>query len=227
MTEIINTIIPFLNQNRYIFAFLGSLFEGLNIMLVCGFLYKLGIFKFWNILIVLIAGYILNGYFWYGLGRFGGRSLLEKWGPKFFLTKERMLKIEKYFKKHTIKALILTRITYGIGGYVFAIAGIFKTKAKKFFWCNFIASVIWVVITFALGYSFGISYDALDNLVKTVAVWAVVVLFILFIGIAILLVYWIRKKAKARFLEKTITHKKWETIKRTIMQIGKLFNNKE
>ena len=49
MTEIINIIAPFLDQNRYIFAFLGSLLEGANIMLACGFLYKLGVFKLWNV----------------------------------------------------------------------------------------------------------------------------------------------------------------------------------
>ena len=131
MSALIDTITPFLYEHRYIFAFLGALFEGTNIMLLAGFLYKLGIFKFWNVLAVLFVGYIINGYFWYALGYWGGRRILEKWGPRLFLTKQRLRKLENYYKKHTTKALIITRVTYGVSSYVFIIAGIFKTKLKS------------------------------------------------------------------------------------------------
>jgi len=211
--DFVNIVTPFLYNHRYIFAFLGALFEGTNIMLLGGFLYKLGIFKFWNIIMVLFLGYFLNGYGWYAIGRWGGRSILERWGPRFFLTHERIAKLEDYFKKHTVKALMITRITYGISSYIFIIAGIFKTKAKKFFWCNLIASIIWVFMMFLIGYSFGASYEALSNLVETVAIWLVIVLFVVIILIAIGLVYWLRQKAKRKFLERIVNHKGWKMLK--------------
>ncbi len=225
MTEIIDTITPFLYQSRYVFAFLGSLLEGANIMLVCGFLYRLDLFKFWNILTVLLIGYILNGYLCYALGRFGGRKVLEKFGPKLFLTKTRIKKIEKYFRRHTIKALLLTRMTYGIGGYVYILAGIFRTKAKKFFWCNVLASMVWVMTTFFIGYTFGISYDLLSDVVKTIAVWMMVVLFILLMLGAIWFVYWLRRIAKTKLLEKMGNHKSWQTLKWVGKKIINLFND--
>lgn len=213
MSEIINTITPFFYAHRYVFAFLGALIEGTNIMLLGGFLYKLGVFKFWNILIVLGVGYIINGYGWYAIGRFGGIKILDKWGPRFFLTKERIKKLEDYFKRHTTKALIITRITYGISSYVFIIAGIFKTKAKKFFWCNLVATVIWVLMMFLIGYSFGASYEALSKLARLVAVWLVVVLFIATVLIATGLVYWFRKKARVKFIERITDYKGWKRVK--------------
>ncbi len=213
MTGIINTITPFLYQHRYIFVFLGALFEGTNIMLLGGFLYKLGIFKFWNVFGLLFLGYFINGYGWYAIGRWGGRAALEKWGSLFFLTKERLAKIEYYFKKHTIKALIITRITYGISSYVFIIAGIFRTRLKKFFWCNLTASIIWVLMMFSIGYSFGASYKALSDVIRVVAVWLVVVLFIVMVLMAIGLVYWLRKKARIKFIENIMNHKGWEKLK--------------
>jgi len=182
-------------------------------MLLAGFLYKLGIFKFWNVLAVLFIGYIINGYFWYALGYWGGRRILEKWGPRFFLTKKRLKKLENYFKKHTTKTLMISRITYGISSYIFIIAGIFRTKARKFFWCNLAGAFIWVFMMFGIGYSFGASYELLSKVVKVVAVWLVVVLFIITIVIAIALVYWLRRKAKAKFLEKIFNQRGWKRLK--------------
>jgi len=217
MTTVVNTIIdtitPFLYQHRYIFAFLGAVLEGTNIMLLAGFLYRLGVFKFWNVFLILFGGYILNGYFFYLLGRWGGRSFLEKWGHHFFLTKERLKKLERYFKKHTVKTLLITRITYGLGAYVFVIAGIFKTKARKFFWCNLFASFVWVSVTFTIGYIFGASYEALSSLIKVVAAWVAVALFILAIAIPIALVFWMRRRAGKKFIESIANHKTWKVVK--------------
>ncbi len=221
----IDTITPFLYNHRHIFAFLGALFEGTNIMLLGGFLYKLGIFKFWKIITILFVGYFINGYGWYAIGRWGGRKVLNKWGPRFFLTQERIKKLEEYFKKHTVKALMITRITYGISSYVFIIAGIFKTKAKKFFWCNLTASIIWVFMMFGIGYSFGASYEALSTLVKTIAVWLVIVLFIATVLIAASLVYWLRQKAKAKFLERVFNHKGWKMLRWLGEKIYKFLND--
>ncbi len=213
MSALIDTITPFLYEHRYIFAFLGALFEGTNIMLLAGFLYKLGIFKFWNVLAVLFVGYIINGYFWYALGYWGGRRILEKWGPRLFLTKQRLRKLENYYKKHTTKALIITRVTYGVSSYVFIIAGIFKTKLKKFSWCNLVAAIIWIFMMVGIGYSFGASYTALSKLVKLVAVWLVVALFIITVLMATGLVYWLRKRARVRFIENIANHKGWKRLK--------------
>ena len=213
MTELIDTITPFLYQHRYVFAFLGALTEGTNIMLLSGFLYKLGLFKFWNILLTLFVAYIINGYVWYAIGRWGGRKILEKWGPRFFLTKERFKKLENYFERHTIKALIITRITYGLSAWVFIIAGIFKTKLRKFTWCNLAAAVIWVLMMFIIGYSFGVSYELLSKMVKLVAVWMVAVLFTATVLVAAGLVYWLRKKAEIKFIEKISNQKGWKRLK--------------
>lgn len=212
MSELIDAITPFLYQHRYIFAFLGALFEGTNIMLLGGLLYKLGMFKFWNILVILLAGYFINGYGWYALGRLGGRKILERRKGRF-LTRGRLRKLENYFKKHTSKALIITRITYGISSYVFIMAGILKTKAKQFFWCNFVATFIWVLIMFGIGYSFGASYEALSKVVRIVTVWLVVMLFIAIILVAFGIVYWLRKKARIKFMEKIINQENLEKLK--------------
>lgn len=221
--DIINTITPFLYQHRYIFAFLGALFEGTNIMLLGGFLYKLGLFKFWNILAVLIVGYMINGYVWYAIGRFSGEKILNKWGYRF-LGEERMKKLENYYKKHTTRALIITRITYGISMYVFIIAGIFRTKAKQFFWCNLVATVIWVLMMFGVGYVFGTSYELLSKVIKVIAGWLAAVLFVIIVVVAIVLVYWLRRSFRIKFIEKIINQEGWRRFKWLGKKISEFLN---
>jgi len=224
MSEFISTITPFLHQHRYIFAFLGALSEGSSIMLLCGFLHKLGIFKFLNIIAVLSLGYFINGYVLYAVGRFGGRKVLEKWGPRFFLTKERLRKLERYYKKHMGRALIITRITYGFSMPTFIIAGMFKTKAKKFFWCSLIATFIWVSMLFAIGYSFGASYELLGRVIKLIAGWLMAVLFIVIVSIAIWLVFRLRQLARTKFIEKSLNQGSWKRLREFGKKINEFLN---
>lgn len=224
MSEFISTITPFFHQHRYIFAFLGALFEGSNIMLLCGFLYKLGIFKFLNIIAILFLGYFINGYVLYSVGRFWGRKVLEKWGPRFFLTQERLRKLERYCKKHMGRALIIAKITYGFGMPTFIIAGMFKTKAKKFFWCNLIATIIWVLMLFAIGYSFGASYELLSKVIRLIAGWLMAVLFIVIVLIAIWLVFWLRRLARTKFIEKSLNQGSWKRLREFGKKINEFLN---
>jgi len=225
MSEFISTITPFLHQHRYIFAFLGALFEGTSIMLLCGFLYKLDIFKFLNIIAVLSLGYFINGYILYAIGRFGGRKVLEKWGPRFFLTQERLRKLERYCKKHMGRALIITRITYGFSMATFIIAGMFKTKAKKFFGCSLIATFIWVLMLFTIGYSFGASYELLSKVIRLIAGWLVAVLFIVIVSIAIWLVFRLRRLARTKFIEKSLNQGSWKRLRGLAKRINKFLNS--
>jgi len=224
MSEFISTITPFLHHHRYIFAFLGALFEGSSIMLLCGFLHKLGIFKFLNIIAVLSLGYFINGYVLYAVGRFGGRKILEKWGPRFFLTQERLRKLERYCKKHMGRAMIITRITYGFSMPTFIIAGMFRTKAKKFFWCSLTATFIWVLMLFVIGYTFGASYELLSKVIKLIAGWLMVVFFIIIVLIAIWFVFWLRRLARTKFIEKSLNQGSWKRLRKLGKKINKFLN---
>ncbi len=130
------TILELLDQHKYIFAFLGALFEGTFIMLLAGVLYKLGLFKLWGIILVLIIGYMGNALMYYLIGKIGGSAVLEKWGRRQHLTSGLLNKIKDYFQKHDTKALFITRITYGFSSIVMIMSGSFKMKIKKYLIIN-------------------------------------------------------------------------------------------
>ena len=132
MDVIDNSVLKLLYEHRYIFAFLGALFEGSFIMILSGALLKFGYVNFWGLAAVLISGYFLNGIGWYLLGRIGGNAIIEKLIKRFRVGRKIIGKLEGYFQKHSVKTIFWTRITYGFSMFGFMIAGSLKMNWKKF-----------------------------------------------------------------------------------------------
>jgi len=221
MELVINSVGKLLYDHRYIFSFLGALFEGNYIMILKGVLFKFGYFKFWGVLVVLVLGYFLNGIALYLIGWFGGQKILKKWGNRFHLTRTVLKKLENYFQKHSAKTLFITRITYGLSIPSLIMAGSFKMNSKKFLIVSLAGAIIWAGMLFGLGYVFGVSYKALGVVTKTISIGLVIVFFIILILISILIVYWFRRFAKTKFMRK-ITE---ENPFRFLEKIGKIVNN--
>jgi len=200
------TILQLLDQHKYIFAFLGAFFEGTFIMLLAGVLYKLGLFKLWGIMLVLVIGYMGNAFMYYLIGRLGSSTVLEKWGRRQHLTSGLLNKIKDYFQKHNTKALFITRITYGFSSIVMIMSGSFKMKIKKYLIINFFATIIWVGALFGLGYVFGTSYKALGVIIKKIEIGVTIVLFIGLISFSVAVVYGLRVFARTKFIKNLENH---------------------
>jgi len=208
-----NSVLNLLYTHRYIFSFLGAFFEGTFIMILTGVLYKLGYFKFWALLSVLLSGYFLNGVTWYLIGRYGGNQVLEKWGKRLHLTKNLIEKLEEYFKNHSARTLFITRITYGFSMLSFMIAGSFKMKFKKFAAVNLAATIIWVLGLVGIGYIFGASYKALSIVTKSIRIGLTIGIFAIIVLISFLIVYWLRWFARTKFIQDLSEHKESEFLR--------------
>jgi len=215
-----NSIVNLLYEHRYIFAFLGALFEGTFIMLLSGVLYKFGYFNFSGLLTVLLSGYFLNGLMWYLIGRAGGYKILDKWGKRMHLTRRLIEKIEHYFKKHSIKTIFLTRITYGFSMYVLMIAGSLKMKWKKILPITFLAAIIWVFVMMSLGYVFGLGYSAVGRITTTIAFGLTIVIFAIIAVISFSTVYLLIKFSKKIFISDV--EKEEDTL---LEKTSKIFND--
>ena len=207
MEIIVNSILNLLHEHWYIFAFLGAVFEGSYIMVLAGVLFKFGYFNFWGLIAVLSLGYFINGLFFYLIGRFGGHQILDKWVKKLRITKKLLEKLENYLKKHSVKTLFITRITYGLSVPTFIIAGSFKMRLKKFILVTIVADFVWIFVMFGVGYVFGISYEAIGIIAKGIAAGFTVFLFVAIISLSIFIVYWLRRSVKAKFLKKLENHR--------------------
>jgi len=213
MEYIDNSILRLLYTHRYIFAFLGALFEGTFIMILTGVLYKLGYFNFWWLTAVLVFGYFLNGTIWYLVGKYGGNQVLDKWGRRLHIAKNLIEKLEEYFKNHSIKTIFITRVTYGFSMLSFMIAGSFRMKFKKFLFSSLMASIVWTLGLVGIGFVFGASYRALSIVTKSIRAGLAIILFVIIVLISVLIVYWLKVFARTKFIQDLSEHRESQFLR--------------
>ena len=221
-----NSVLKLLYEHRYIFVFLGALFEGNFIMILSGVLFRFGYFDFLELALVLIAGYFLNGIFWYLLGRIAGYIVVDKWIKHFRPGRKLIDKLEGYFQKHDTKTIFLTRITYGFSMLSFMVAGSLKMNFKKFLTVSFIAAIGWVIIMTGLGYGFGVGFQSLSKVAKGITVGVSVAVFILIILISLSFIYWMRYFARTKFVQDLENHDSY-LLSKVGEVIKKAFHRKE
>ncbi|MFH1129115.1 MAG: DedA family protein [Patescibacteria group bacterium] len=201
-----NSVLKLLYEHRYIFAFLGALFEGTFIMILSGVLLRFGYFNFFDLIVVLIVGYFLNGLLWFVLGRIAGHTIVDKWIKHFKTGKRFADKIEGYFKEHSYRTIFLTRITYGISMFSFMIAGSLKMNWKKFITISLLATVGWVLLVGGIGYGFGASIQSLSSVTKGVTIGISLTIIAVMILFALSIVYWLRYFARTKFVQELENH---------------------
>lgn len=174
---------PALVQYKYLLLFLGSIFEGLNSMVLGGFLVSIGTIKLVPIFSIFTIGYVINGYLWYTVGYFAGAKPIDKWARKDQKGRKIVEKVEEYFHKYSGRAIIFTKFTFSLTIATLLMAGSLKYDLKKFSLYNFIGSIGWVSLTLFIGYFFGQSYKFFIEYLQGLSY------LVLFLGGAVALVY--------------------------------------
>ncbi len=181
--QFIQSSFPTLVEYKYLLLFLGSVFEGLNSMVLGGFLVSTGTIKLLPIFIIFTIGYIINGYLWYTVGYFAGAKPIDKWVRKDKKGIKIIEKVEEYFHKYSGRAIIFTKFTFSLTVATLIMAGSLKYDFKKFSLYNFIGSIGWVLVTLFIGYFFGQSYKFFVDSLRSFSY------LIVFLGGAVALVY--------------------------------------
>lgn len=160
----LHQIFLWLIQYKYAIIIPVTAIEGPIISIISGFLFRLGYLNFWLALCALVAGDIIGDVFYYCLGRFGSRKLISRYGKYVNLTPENMAKVEKKFRQHENKTLLLSKMTNGLGFAlaVLILAGYLKIDFKKFILLNLIGGFVWSAFLLMIGYFFGHLYETID-----------------------------------------------------------------
>lgn len=191
---------PIIFSHKYIFLFLGSMLEGLNTMVLGGFLVSTRSLPLLNTFFVFTLGYTLNGYIWYAVGYWGGATPIDKWGRSKPKSDKIIRTVQYYFEKHSGKAIVITKFTFSLTIAALIMAGSLKYNLKKFSVYNFIGSVGWVAMTMFIGYFFGQSYKFFIVYLKNFTY------FLVFLGGAIALMYILKAVFRSAFIRGIIEH---------------------
>jgi len=188
------TYFPTVIEHKYLFLFLGAAIEGMNTIILAGFLVSIGSIALLPMFLLCVLGETINGYAWYIVGYFAGAKPIDKWGRKEPKSRKIIEKVEEYFKKYSGRAIIFTKLTWSLTIATMIMAGSFKYDLRKFSWYNFLGSAGWVVLTFFVGYFFGQSYKLLLVYLKSV-------FYVLaFLGGAVAIVYFIKMSFRSAFI---------------------------
>lgn len=185
---------PALIHYKYLFLFLGATIEGMNTIILAGFLVSIGSIALLPTFLLSVIGVIINGYIWYVVGYFAGAKPIDKWGRKDPQSRRIIEKVEEYFEKYSGRAIIFTKLTWSLTIATLIMAGSFKYNLRKFGWYNFLGSAGWAALTFFMGYFFGESYKLLLVYLKSVFY------FLVFLGGAVAIIYFIKISFRSAFI---------------------------
>ena len=152
-----------------------------------------------NVFAVALVGFaaaVLGDNIGYGIGRFGGRRLVDRWGRYVFLTPERLDKAEAFFERHGAKIIVVARFVEGLREANGIIAGIAEMHWLRFLACNALGAALWVGTWVSIGYFAG---QHITTIYNNITRYSLYVLIAAVVVVAVLIVLHVRKRrAKAR-----------------------------
>jgi len=181
-------IIALFIHYKYLILFPVVVVEGPIATIIAGFLTSMGYFNFLLAYVLVVIADIIGDVLYYFIGRYGREKFIKRWGHLLGLGWERVEKLEKHFKEHAGKTLVLGKLSHGVGGYVLVAAGIAKYPLKDFVKFNLIATWPKSLFLFLIGFYFGESYTKIAKYLDYTAFGTIA------IALLLILVYLIMKK---------------------------------
>jgi membrane protein DedA with SNARE-associated domain len=176
-------VIALLEQYRYLILFPLACIEGPMLGFITGTLIPLGYFSPVPLFVTLVLADVIPDIAYYFLGRWGNnQAVVEKWGHKIRLTPERFELLRKLWHTHTIKAMMITKFSYGISTPLLITAGLVHVPFNRFWkWSAVLAAAQYSALM-ALGYFFGGYFAMVESTIVRVQILvaAAVVVFIIY-----------------------------------------------
>lgn len=111
------------------------------------------------VVLLAVAAAVIGDNIGYGLGWFGGRKLVLRFGRYVFLTEKRLDAAEAWFDRHGGKVVIIVRFVEGLRQANGWVAGITGMRWARFAIFNTIGAALWVGTWVSVGYVSGRHID--------------------------------------------------------------------
>jgi membrane protein DedA with SNARE-associated domain len=136
------------------------------------------------VIVVAILGEVLGSAAGYSIGRYGGRTLVDRVGKYVLLTHKDLDRAEAWFARRGEPVVLVGRFIPLLRSFVSFAAGLGEMALAKFTIFTVIGCAVWCTALCSLGYSLGSSYNHVLNafsyagyVIGVLAVIAVVVVF--------------------------------------------------
>ncbi len=154
----------------YVAIFVGVFAESVGVpvpgetaLLVAGFLASQGLLHLPLVVVFALCGTFLGDNLGFWLGRRYGRGLLERYGRKVGINKERLAKIDRFFEKHGPKTVLFARFVTGLRVVAAVAAGASGMRWRTFVPYNLGGAVPWATAVAVLGYVAAESWQTVEH----------------------------------------------------------------
>ena len=185
-------LLDLLARYGYAAVFVGVLLEntgvpvpGETILLAGAALAQFGRLSLGWVMATAAAGAILGDNSGFFIGRRGGRSLAERYGPRFGLTDRRLGEFDRFFLRHGARTVFIARFITGLRVVCAVLAGASGMRWPTFLFYNATGAIVWSIAVATAGYSLAYSWDTLERLISGAGM-ALFVLFLLAVGFGVI-----------------------------------------
>jgi membrane protein DedA with SNARE-associated domain len=136
-----------------------------TVLVLAGYAAARGVLHLPTVLAVGVVSAVLGDNVGYWLGRRYGRTAIEQYGRRAFLTPERLQKISTFMTRHGAVAIFLARFVAGLRFLAGPLAGATGVRPLTFMLANALGALVYVPYAVGLGYGIGWSFgEALERL---------------------------------------------------------------
>jgi membrane protein DedA with SNARE-associated domain/membrane-associated phospholipid phosphatase len=146
-------------------AFVGFVAPGETVVMAGGVVAGQGTIQLLPLIGVVWACAVLGDTTSFYIGRRLGRRFLERHGPRFKITEERLRQVESYFERHGGKTILIGRFIGLVRALAPFIAGSSGLPYRRFIPYSIVGCGLWSSLFCTLGYVFWRSFDQVANLV--------------------------------------------------------------
>jgi membrane protein DedA with SNARE-associated domain len=120
-----------------------------------------GRLNIWLVALIGFLGAVVGDNIGFGIGHFGGRPLIERWGRYILLTPERLDKATDFFERRGASIIIIARFVEGLRQANGIVAGTTGMHWARFLLFNSIGAALWVGVWSSVGYFSGSHIDSI------------------------------------------------------------------
>lgn len=168
----------------YFILLLGSFVEGESVVLTAGFLAYTGFLKLEWVMLIAFCGTLFADQLLFLIGHRRGAEVLAR-HPKW---QKRTEKIFALLHKYDTLFILSFRFIYGIRTLTPLVIGTSRISVKRFVILNFIAAILWTLISCMAGYMLGYFFaDSIERIFHQIGHYQKIIfltLSVLIIGIA-------------------------------------------
>jgi len=147
-----------------------------------GFAVQRGDLNFWLVVLAGTFGCLAGSLFAYGVGYYGGRPILERYGRYILITKDDIDRADRWFSQYGTSVVFFARLLPLVRAVISLPAGIAEMDLKKFIVYSFVGSIPYCLVLTYLGVIMGNNWDTIEN-------YWVYVDFAMIIGIVAVIAY--------------------------------------